>query len=200
MNVNSTASSSGTPEARLAQFMQQHYNLLYDYGLKLTRGDEETTKDCIQETFLAFWNRRHEWSTIESIRAYLLVSLRHRLIDYQRRNKRFVPTIFWSDSEESALQPDFVFSPEDFLIEETTRLHRSQQLADALNRLPRRQREAVFLRYFQELDYADIARIMDIRERTVYNLVHEGLNTLRQQLPPEWLNRLAALYLGAVFF
>ncbi|RIV23522.1 sigma-70 family RNA polymerase sigma factor [Fibrisoma montanum] len=179
--------------------MRQHYNMLYDYGLKLTNGDEDTTKDCIQETFLAYWNHAADWAAIQSVKAYLLVTFRNRIIDHQRQQNRFVPTVFWAGSNEMALQPDFVFSPEDFLIQEATRTERSNLLANALNGLTRRQREAVFLRFFQEMDYADMAQVMGVRERTVYNLVHEGLNALRQQLPPAWLLRLAGGLLASVF-
>ncbi|WP_192579042.1 RNA polymerase sigma factor [Fibrisoma limi] len=188
-----------TPEAQLADVMREHYNRLYDYGLKLTNGDEDTTKDCIQETFLAYWHHAADWATIQSVKAYLLVTLRNRIIDHQRQQHRFVPTVFWADSNEMATQPDFMFSPEDFMIQEATRTERSRLLAEALNGLTRRQREAVFLRYLQEMDYADMAQVMGVQERTVYNLVHEGLNALRQRLPPAWLLRLAGWLLSSVF-
>lgn len=39
----------------------QYFNLLHDYGMKLT-GDEESTLDCIQNFFIYIWNRRESLS------------------------------------------------------------------------------------------------------------------------------------------
>lgn len=200
MSIIQSSSGIPAPEAHFAEIMRQHYNRLYDYGLKLTGGDEDTTKDCIQETFLAFWQHRDQWETIQSVKAYLLISFRNQIIDHLRRNKRFVPFVVWSDSIEATPQPDFVFSAEDFMIQETTRMQQSRFLAEALNSLTRRQREALFLRYFQEMTYPDIAQVMGVQERTVYNLVHEGLTYLRQHLPVQWLIRLATTVLALTLF
>lgn len=171
--------------------MRLHYADLYDYGLKLTGGNEELTKDAIQDVFLALWHRREEWRSIASVKAYLLVSLRHKLVDYLRTRQRFTPA---ADPESTS----FTFSPEDFLIREHTEADRSACVATLLNRLPRRQREAIYLRFYNELDYADVARAMGVTERTVYNLVHEGLTKLRHALSPALRALLASSLLGAL--
>ena len=191
-----------TPSEVLAGHVRAHYNALYDYGVKLTGGDTNLAKDCIQETFVAFWQHRDEWDTLGSVRAYLLVCLRRKVIDAHRARQRFVPTLTLTDSdEEFVAQTDFAFNPDEAEGQESTP---HGPLAQALDRLTRRQREAIFLRFFQELDYPDVARVMGVRERTVYNLVHEGLQQLRHQLPSRrvLLAGLSAglLLLGWIFF
>lgn len=55
-------------------------------------------------------------------------------------------------------------------------------LADALARLPRRQREAVALRYLADLSIEDVARTLGVSAGTVKQSVHRALRTLRTQL------------------
>ena len=46
-------------------------------------------------------------------------------------------------------------------------------------RLPERQRTALFLRYYADLDYAAIAELLSIRPGTVGKLLHDARATLR---------------------
>ena len=55
-------------------------------------------------------------------------------------------------------------------------------LAAALAKLPRRQREAVVLRYLADLPERDVAAALGISPGTVGAHVHRGLNALRQRL------------------
>lgn len=49
-----------------------------------------------------------------------------------------------------------------------------------LNRLSPRRRAALVLRYYDDLDDAAIAKILECREATVRSLVHRGLIQLRE--------------------
>jgi len=55
-------------------------------------------------------------------------------------------------------------------------------LVDALARLPRRQREAVALRYLADLTIDDVALTLGVSAGTVKQSVHRALQTLRSQL------------------
>jgi len=48
--------------------------------------------------------------------------------------------------------------------------------------LPRQQRAAVVLRFYEDLEYAEIAAILDLAEPTVRSHVHRALAALRVQL------------------
>jgi RNA polymerase sigma factor (sigma-70 family) len=49
-----------------------------------------------------------------------------------------------------------------------------------LDKLTKRQREAIFLRFTQDLPYEEIASIMAINYRSVINLIHEAIKSIRQ--------------------
>jgi len=55
-------------------------------------------------------------------------------------------------------------------------------LVEALGRLPRRQREAVALRYLADLSIDDVASTLGVSAGTVKQSVHRALRTLRSQL------------------
>lgn len=57
-----------------------------------------------------------------------------------------------------------------------------REVIDAINDLPRRQREVLVLRYFSELSEAEIAHAMGISTGTVKSTAHRALSTLRNQL------------------
>ena len=52
-------------------------------------------------------------------------------------------------------------------------------------RLPRQQRAAVVLRFYEDLEYAEIARILEVTEPTVRSHIHRALNALRDELGKE---------------
>ena len=54
------------------------------------------------------------------------------------------------------------------------------QLNTLLNQLPARQREALYLRYHQQLDIDEIARLMQINPQSASNLLHRGIKHIRE--------------------
>jgi RNA polymerase sigma factor (sigma-70 family) len=68
------------------------------------------------------------------------------------------------------------------IIADQTRANRKRAIADALNKLTKRQKEAVCFRYYDNLSYADIAGRMAISTDAVYNLVSKALYIIQKYL------------------
>ena len=153
------------------------YPALFRYGVNLV-GDGERVRDAMQEAYVGLWRRRPDPNPVERPWVFLLVSLRNRLIDELRRDK-------------STLTPlaEATPSPENELIATERAAERAAWVRTQLEQLPQRQREAIHLRYLSELDYPDIARIMDVTRQVAYNYVNRGLLALRRTVEqyPEWL-------------
>jgi RNA polymerase sigma-70 factor (ECF subfamily) len=64
-------------------------------------------------------------------------------------------------------------------------------LAHAVARLPRRQREAVGLRYFADLPEADVAALLGISVGSVKTHLHRAMTSLRNDLGDTWRESLA---------
>ncbi len=63
----------------------------------------------------------------------------------------------------------------------------ARQLKQAFSNLTGRQREALFLRYYQGLSYEEISDIMDVRYQSLRNLISTALKRLREHMIPLWL-------------
>lgn len=166
----------GKSEALSALF-HEHYKSIFQYGKKLTNYDTELTKEIIQNLFVKLWERRATLGDVQSEKVYLFTAFRRELIDKQRRlnvEEGYLASLNLNDYEED--------SPEDLLLIEEKGLTDAQKIKNAMNKLPKRIKEAITLRYFEEMEYAEIAEIMNLKERTVYNFVHEGINLLRKEL------------------
>ncbi len=71
------------------------------------------------------------------------------------------------------------FSHEEFLVSQQIDEEQRHRLTQALNRLTKRQREAIHLRYFENFEPAQIAQIMNLSDQSVYNLLYRSVQTLR---------------------
>jgi RNA polymerase sigma factor (sigma-70 family) len=150
-----------------------YFNHLYEYGMRLA-GDKEKVKDCIHDLFVKLWNNKSNLSDITAIRPYLLVSLRTTLFNKLQKESRVVPT------EINEHHPfEMVFSVESDFIKKETRSGQVQKLIEALNQLTPRQKEVIYLRYFEEMEYEEIAAMMNITVKATYKLTARGLETLR---------------------
>ncbi|GAB3869447.1 sigma-70 family RNA polymerase sigma factor [Hymenobacter segetis] len=164
-------------EARaLAILFENYYDALYNYGLKLT-GDEDLVKDCIQNLFQKLWRRREGLRAVQVVKAYLFKALRRHLGDETkmlRQHRHLLPT--YTDSFE------VTYSHEEFLIAQQGDAEQSARLLAALNQLSKRQREALYLKFFDGFTYERIAEVMSLNIQSVRNLIFNALQVLRKVL------------------
>jgi RNA polymerase sigma factor (sigma-70 family) len=163
-------------EFGLRKLVEKYFNSLQNYGYKFVR-DEDFVKDCVQEVFIEIWSRRDRISTPDSVRAYLLSCVRKRVLreGYRQRINR--------DDEPTDLENDlsFVeFSPEWSVIEQESLAETTQRISDSLNQLPKRQREVIYLRYYQNLERDEIADIMGVNPQSVSNLLQAAFKSFRE--------------------
>jgi RNA polymerase sigma factor (sigma-70 family) len=154
------------------QLFLRYYDVLYRYGLRLT-GEEELTKDSIQNVFQQLWQRRAALGPVAGVGPYLLTALRRQLAHDQQAQRRQSKLASVYEAEF-----DVHYTPEDFDVPEA----QHQQLLAALAQLSSRQREAVYLKFFDGLSYEQIAEVMGLNVQSARNLVHQGLKAMRQQV------------------
>lgn len=150
-------------------------DVLYKYGCKILH-DPETVKDNIQDLFVQLYNNRASLGEANAIKLYLFKALRRRLFRARskERSQRNLLSSYMHDSGVLISE-----SPEYELILEELSGVQKKTVKFFLSKLTVRQREAIFLRYYEDLDYDTVADIMEIRKQAVYNLVHEAIELLR---------------------
>jgi len=172
-------------ENAVSEIMQYYYADLYQYSLKIAK-DADLGKDCIQEVLLEIWTRREKLADVNYIKPYLFKSLRRRIITQKNQKKKEIDNL--------DIEFDIVFSQEDFLVNEQTLKERQEKLVKALNQLSKRQREVIYLKFYEGLTYEQISEIMGIGDQPLYNLIYKSLKLLRAYMA------VSALLLLYMFF
>lgn len=149
--------------------LKEQYEKLLGYCYMLTK-DRSLSEDIVQETYLKFW-QSHTYQDTNKELAYLYTIARNLCIDEFRRPDS-------TDIDECAgMKADTQYEPEAVL--ETIAIE------DALNKLPPDLRELIVLRYTNEMNVTDIAKVVGMSRFAVHRRLKEGLALLRRELGGE---------------
>ena len=156
---------------------ERHINILANYGRRIC-GDDDMVKDAIHDMFIDLWRNRTNLGETESIKYYLLKAYRRNLVKKIIASKKLETH---SDSFGSYIG-DFELSHEISLIKAEVEEDNLAQLNNSLEELPPRQKEALFLRFYTGLNYAEISKIMEVNSQSAYNMVFRSLKVLREKM------------------
>lgn len=163
-------------ESCFKQVFQAYFKDLYGYGIKLSRRPE-LVKDCIQELFRSIWERRENLLHIESPNVYLFVSLRRKILKKVKKRRKTDGDLDKID-ETGFIQ----FAKEDLIIRDEVKLQQKEQISAALNQLSDRQKEVVYLHFYNGMSYGEIESILSINRQSVRNHMYRAMETLRSLL------------------
>ena len=145
---------------------------LYAYGMGFGF-DNETVKDVIHDIFLDIMTRQVEHGARKySVSLFRIVH--NRLVDLHRSR---VDKCDLSDREPGLRVS---LTSLDAMIESEHVLRIRQTIESLLNQLSPKQREALLLRFVYEMEYDDIAVILDATPHAVRKFVSKGLGKLRK--------------------
>jgi RNA polymerase sigma-70 factor (sigma-E family) len=159
-----------TRDAEFGRFVAEHRGRMLRTARLLTAGDAHWAEDLVQSAMIQLYQRWGKLDHETALGAYANKVLVNRFLDEKRR--------FWRHRE--TLTDEFTEHPsapapghEDRLV-----------VLKALEQLPKRQRAAVVLRYFCDLDVAAVATLMVCSEGTVKSQTARGLDKLRDLMTP----------------
>lgn len=148
---------------------------MYSYALRLT-SDNNLIEDAIHDVFVRIYNNREKLPEVNNIKSYLFIALRNTL--FNAINKSAVI----SGLEEVEFTLSSSFTAEDSIIK-TEKLERKRKLMRLINKeLSKRQKEAIFHRYIDQLSYNEIADIMGINVQSAKNLIQVSLKKIRRSV------------------
>ncbi|GAB3655521.1 RNA polymerase sigma-70 factor [Echinicola sediminis] len=162
------AMKSGSWEA-FEMLYDKYWERLFQISVSVT-GDDELSKDFVQEIFLDLWNRR-ESLTINNPFSYLYQATKYQFIEYIRKQElqknylqQFNEVLNATNDVESKIYYDELRTKIDNSIEE----------------LPPKCKEIFRLSRFQHLTNQEIANRLGISKSTVENQIHKALNHLKK--------------------
>ncbi len=160
-------------EGALAFIYDTWFASLYKYGMKI-QADSGLVKDCIHDLFTSLWHSRQQLSVTDSIKFYLFASLKRNIVKHSKAEGLF--NLF---RQQPAAQESHMPSYEERLIDEQTNNERNLKLAKVIDQLPKRQKEILYLRYYEGLSTQETAEIMSLSVNSTYVLLSKALNYLK---------------------
>jgi len=155
------------------EIYQRHWHMLYMHTFKIL-GDEDESKDLVQDTFFTFWEKSSELQIKSNLKGYLFVAVRNRIFSLIRKRK---------------VNPDFV----DVVMEELNQLDNTTieriderelvRLIDAeIEQLPKKMKEVFELSRKEFLTNREIAVKLNMTEEAVKKQIHRSIRTLKLKL------------------
>jgi RNA polymerase sigma factor (sigma-70 family) len=168
-------------EFAYTRLIEKYSKPLFNYGYRICQ-DRDFLKDCIQDVFLELWNRRLRISPTPAVKWYLFKAVRLRIFREQSK---------WNRGEELHDDYQFLveFNIESKMITDLESVELSAKIKQILNTLPPRQKEILYFRFYENLDFDNISQIMDISKQSVHNLLQKAYKNFRA----EWIALLIML-------
>lgn len=160
----------GGDEAAAEQLIDRYYGAILRYcGWHCAA--PEKAEDLTQETFLKLFRSLPKYRGRNQFKAYLYTIANRLCIDESRKMS------FYSleDAESIADRQNAIVQVE----------HR-EDIRHLLAVLSEEQREAVILRFGQELGFSEIAKVMGCSMRTAQSRVRNGLKLMKKEFRDEW--------------
>jgi len=162
---------SGDQEA-FGTLFKNNYRHLFQYGSKISR-NIPLLEDSIQELFMEIWKNRNGVPTI-SVKAYLLKALKYKLLRELSKNNA---TDYRDEIAEDGV---FELGHEAFLIAKQEDEEKTQKVVNSLQQLSNRQKEIIYLKFYQNLSYDEVSEIMNINYQAARNLLYQAIKALKK--------------------
>jgi RNA polymerase sigma-70 factor (sigma-E family) len=156
-SVRATEASTGWDPGLLDLYRTSYADLVR--LAYLVSGERSVAEEVVQDAFVA---AHAGWDRVREPLPYLRQAVVNRCRSWGRRQQL---------ERERRPRPG---DPADLVADE---------MWDALQVLPNRQRAAIVLRFYADLPDADIAEVLGCRTPTVRTAIHRGLAKLRREVP-----------------
>ena len=147
--------------ARIERVYRERY-VGFRNALATVTGDSDSARDAVQEGFARALRSARAFRGDGPIEAWVWKICLRSALELRGGGSRDAPL---DDVDSRLVDPG-----------------RDPELAEALRRLPARRRLIVFLRYFADLSYAEIAAACDVSEGTVAATLAQARASLAEQL------------------
>jgi RNA polymerase sigma-70 factor (ECF subfamily) len=166
------AVASGDRQRAFTLLMNRYGDQVYRYAVAMT-GDGQLAEEVRQQAFVEAYRDLPGFASRSPVRAWLLGIVRHRCLDATKKARR------WSLRYKNESSVDHEVDDAE-LGDQIDRQRMARLLEDCLATLAPAAREAVLLRYHQELSYDEIAVLTGDLPGTLQQRVARALPVLRK--------------------
>ena len=161
-------SSKAGDRKAFTNIFRKFYPRLFQFAAKVTSKDE-LCDDCIHELFVELWKNKSKIN-VRSVKAYLFKALKYKLL--RALNRPGGPA---TSPEDNGIEVSYEALFAAFRENE----ERSAEVAKGLDQLSNRQKEIIYLKYYQQLSFEEISEIMNINDQAARNLLYQSVKALR---------------------
>ena len=159
---------------------------LIQYGLKICL-NPSLVEDCLHDLFVELWGSRAQLTDVKQIKFYLIRAMRYKLLAALKKTR--ATYALFTDTE----YPDMAFSEDD-----EKDIVTEKNLRSALEKLPPRQKEVIYLHFYLSYSIQEIAELLQINYQSVANLLQRSVDSIRKRAPS--FNYLCFLFLISSLF
>ena len=172
-------------DASFDLLLQKYRTPLVNFLYRMVR-DTATAEDLAQEVFLRVYRARKQYSPSAKFTTWLFRIATNLALNSVRDNRHRLKdvSIDAASSPEEDATPMQLPAPEMRIDEHMIERDRADYIRKVISELPEKQRVAVLLHKYEEMDYAEIARILECSESALKSLLFRAYETLRVQLAP----------------
>ncbi|MBN2725460.1 MAG: sigma-70 family RNA polymerase sigma factor [Deltaproteobacteria bacterium] len=170
----------GRPFEELEKLYIENKDMVYRVCLRFSYGDSEWASDRMQEVFLKLADKWHDLPDINHPKSFIYRTTFNLCVNNIKRKKNLLKLFakfFNSDVIDSVSGEDYI--PPDKSAEDNEML---KQLDKALSVLDEKQRMAVIMYYFEDVEIPEIARILGINKGTVSRRLKSAREKLAREL------------------
>ena len=131
-------------------------------------GDADAAADAVQDAVIELWQQQERLDTVVNLKGYCVMMVKRRCVDQLRNVHPTTPI-----DEEALTMAD---PPPDDTEE------RYQQALRLVERLPKRQRDAILLKYQQGKENKEIEQIMNMSSTHLYATLSRAYSALREMM------------------
>lgn len=162
---------------------------LYNYGFKFV-ANAEFIEDTIQDVFIRIWHNKERLKVPPSVKNYLMTAFRNLLFRKLSQLKKVSTNEIAEDKYSFSWELPF----ESLYVERESSGIYQKKLRQAIKKLTPRQKEALFLRFYENASYEEIAQTMKISVKAAYKVMARSVQSLKNNWFELVLTSIVALF------
>jgi len=170
-------------EASFDLLLRKYRLPLVNFLFRMVR-DAATAEDLAQEVFLRVYRARKQYSPSAKFTTWLFRIATNLALNSVRDNRHRRADVSIDVKAEEDEAPRELPAREMRIDEHMIERDRSELIRRAVAALPEKQRAAVLLHKYEEMDYGEIAKVLECSESALKSLLFRAYETLRVQLAP----------------
>ncbi len=158
-----------------------YFNRLCKFAFLFLKS-KEMSEEAVSDVFFNVWMKRMQLKSVKNIRSYLYTAVRHQAIDYLRSQKSY------PQDNINAYELE-ITSPEPSAHDTVERDDFRQLLQHAFDELPERCRMISRMYFNDQLEYKEIASILDISRKTAEAQIAIAVRKVKEMFEKYGWNR-----------